>query len=72
MRTIVEIPEKMLEDLDAISNAKRQARAVTVREAVREYLERNAKVETVKAFGLWRKRMQDGVKMQRELRNEWT
>ena len=68
----MDFPADMLEHLDAISSAKRQARAVTVREAVGEYLTRNAKAETAKAFGLWRKRKQDGVKFQRGLRDEWT
>ncbi len=72
VRTIIEFPAEMLDRLDAISTAKRQPRAVTVREAVGEYLERNVKEGTANAFGLWNGRKQDGVEFQDALRNEWT
>lgn len=70
MRTIVELPEDLVQALDAIGLERRASRAALVREAVRDYLERNRR-DPREAFGLWRDRDEDGIAYQVRLRDEW-
>jgi metal-responsive CopG/Arc/MetJ family transcriptional regulator len=70
MRTLVDIPEEELEQLNVLSKARRVSRAELIRQAVAGYLERN-KVGLESSFGLWKEKAVDGVSYQERLRSEW-
>lgn len=70
MRTIVDLPEDLVQALDAMGRERGASRAALVREAVSDYLDRNRR-DPREAFGLWRDHREDGVAYQERLRNEW-
>ncbi len=70
MRTLVDLPEGELEQLNMLSRARRVSRAELIRQAVAGYLEQN-KTGLEDSFGLWKKKAVDGVKYQKQLRGEW-
>ena len=70
MRTLVDIPEKQIKELTAISQAEKVSRAEVIREAIAYYLEKK-KPQTVDAFGLWKGRQVDGLAYQERARSEW-
>ena len=70
MRTLVDLPERELEQLTALSRSKKTSRAELIRRAVAGYLAQNrAGIED--SFGLWKSRSVDGLKYQERLRDEW-
>lgn len=70
MRTLVDIPDRDLEDLNALSHLRRVSRAELIRRAVAGFLAEN-KPGLDQSFGLWKGRGVDGVKYQEHLRKEW-
>jgi metal-responsive CopG/Arc/MetJ family transcriptional regulator len=70
MRTLVDIPEPELRALDELGARRSASRAKLIREAVRDYLERNQSGDLDAAFGLWRGG-EDGLADQERLRGEW-
>ncbi len=70
MRTLVDLPEAELEQLNALSRERRVSRAELIRQAVSGYLEQN-RTGLEDSFGLWKKKGVDGVKYQERLRGEW-
>lgn len=70
MRTLVDLPERELEQLNILSKARRVSRAELIRQAVAGYLEQN-KAGLDDSFGIWKKKAEDGVKYQERLRSEW-
>ncbi|WP_158944449.1 CopG family transcriptional regulator [Granulicella sp. S190] len=70
MRTLVDIPEDELEELNALSEARKVSRAELIRQAVAGFLAQN-KAGLEDSFGLWKERGVDGVEFQNKLRNEW-
>lgn len=71
MRTLIDLDEALVRDLDDIGRAARRSRASLIREAVTEFLARNRRRDAEDAFGLWGKGKQDGLEYQRKLRAEW-
>lgn len=71
MRTLIDLDEKLVRDLDAIAAQAKRSRASLVREAVSEFLQKARKGDEKDAFGLWSKRKIDGLEYQRKLRAEW-
>jgi len=71
MRILVDIGEKQLHALDALSKRGKRSRASLIRDAVGDYLARRRTPETGDAFGLWGERKIDGVAYQEKLRGEW-
>ena len=75
MRTLVDIPENKIDDLDSFCHEKSISRAEGVRRAIDHYLqyvERPGQLEQY--FGLWSKKsnaLKGGVEYQRKLRKEW-
>jgi metal-responsive CopG/Arc/MetJ family transcriptional regulator len=51
-RTIIDIPEDQLREIDALCRLLGISRAEAVRRALRDYAQRNGHVKT-EAFGLW-------------------
>ncbi len=70
MRTLVDIPDKQIEELIRISKAAKVSRAEIIRQAVASFIEMK-KPDAVEAFGLWKKREVDGLTYQEQLRSEW-
>lgn len=71
MRTLIDIEENHIAELDQLAAKRKASRAALVREAVAEYLDRNAPKSMDAAFGLWRDREEDGLAYQERLREEW-
>lgn len=71
MRTLVDITEEDVRTLDEIDRRRRLSRSKLIRDAVREYLERNFVRVEEEAFGLWGEREVDGLDYQRRVRAEW-
>lgn len=77
MRTLVDIRDDQIAALDALAKASKKPRAVIIRAAISEYVEKNAakvanddKSWLDEAFGLWGPG-EDGLEYQRRLRAEW-
>jgi hypothetical protein len=71
MRTLVDIPTPDIAALDALGRTRGASRAKLIREAVAEYLGRQAPAPRADAFGLWSRVEEDGLAYQRRLRSEW-
>jgi metal-responsive CopG/Arc/MetJ family transcriptional regulator len=71
MRTVIEVPDQLIESLDRVSGTERCSRAALIREAIAEFLRRKSGPTAEAAFGLWKQRKIDGVRYQNELRDEW-
>ena len=71
MRTIIDIPDQLIETLDRMGTAHRKSRAALVREAIAEFLRVKSAPAAEAAFGLWKHRKKDGLKYQADLRREW-
>lgn len=70
MRTLIDIPEKQIKALTAISQAEKVSRAEVIREAIAYYLEKKIP-QSDDAFGLWKDRNIDGLAYQEQARSEW-
>ena len=71
MRTLIDLPDEMARSLDEISAHRKTSRAGVIRDAVREYVSRHKPGRLEDAFGLWGKRVGDGLAFQRRIRSEW-
>ncbi len=71
MRTIVDIPDEVIESLDRLRAERGCSRAAVIREALEDYTRVNAVEEMQSAYGMWAKRKRDGLKVQQDLRDEW-
>jgi predicted transcriptional regulator len=71
MRTIIEIPDEVIESLDRVGDSEQRSRAALIREAISEYLRRKSLPPVAAAFGIWKDRQVEGVAYQERLRNEW-
>ena len=71
MRTLVDLPEEELEELNVLSRSRKVSRAELIRQAVAGFLAQN-KAGMEDSFGLWKRRGVDGVEYQEKLRSEWS
>lgn len=71
MRTVIDVPDKLIQSLDRISGTEQRSRAALIREAITEFLRKKSVAPAEAAFGLWRQRKADGVRYQQDLRDEW-
>lgn len=71
MRTLIDIEDESIKRLDELAARRKRSRAALIRDAVSDYLERNAVRQAGEAFGLWRERKVDGLDYQEKLRSEW-
>jgi metal-responsive CopG/Arc/MetJ family transcriptional regulator len=70
MRTLVDIPEDELEELNLLSRSRKVSRAELIRQAIAGFLAEN-RTGVEESFGIWKKRGVDGVRYQESLRGEW-
>lgn len=71
MRTIVDIPDARVRELDRICKRRHVSRAAVIREAVDVLLELDTQANADRAFGIWRGHPVDALAFQRDLRAEW-
>ena len=71
MRTLVEVGDTQIRELDALSKEEKRSRAALIREAIDDYLARRRKKHEGDAFGLWGKRKMNGLVYQEKVRREW-
>jgi metal-responsive CopG/Arc/MetJ family transcriptional regulator len=69
MRILVDLPERELKQLTALSRSRKTSRAELIRQAVAGYLAQN-RAGMEDSFGLWKDRGVDGLKYQEKLRDE--
>jgi hypothetical protein len=84
MRTLIDVPERQLKELETICAALKLSRAEAVRRAVAAFIAQNRPSRDV-AFGLWKGQSmrlpgesaeggplpEDGLSYQEKLRSEW-
>lgn len=78
MRTLVDIPENLLEELTAFAKKLQISRAELIRRSLDAYVDvlkqaaSRSEEDPIEATrGLWKDRRVDGVEYQRRLREEW-
>ena len=71
MRTIIDIPDEILNALDRIREDADCSHAALIREALAEYTARRSTARMDTAFGLWKGRKESGTAYQKKLRSEW-
>jgi metal-responsive CopG/Arc/MetJ family transcriptional regulator len=71
MRTLVDVGDTQLRELDALSKEEKRSRAALIREAIDDFLATRRNKHEGEAFGLWGKRKIDGLAYQKKVRNEW-
>jgi metal-responsive CopG/Arc/MetJ family transcriptional regulator len=71
MRTIVDLPDPLVDELDRHADRENLSRAEAVRRAIAEYLARRSAPRTDAAFGIWQKKKIDALTYVDRLRDEW-
>lgn len=71
MRTVIDVPDEVIATLDQVSCRVKRSRAALIRDAISEYLRKNALPPADEAFGIWKGKPVDGMKYQESLRKEW-
>jgi metal-responsive CopG/Arc/MetJ family transcriptional regulator len=71
MRTIIDIPQKILVEIDALAKDQKISRAEAVRRAMAEYLEKRPRSRPDAAFGIWKSRKIDPLAYEDTIRKEW-
>ena len=71
MRTLVDLEESQVHELDEMSKTERRSRAALIRQAIDDYLAKRHRKRETDAFGLWGKRKVDGLAYQKKMRGEW-
>jgi metal-responsive CopG/Arc/MetJ family transcriptional regulator len=72
MRTIFEIPDDKVKELDRLCKAQKISRAELVRRAIDKYLLDTPLVRREASFGIWKKKKIDSLKFETSIRKEWT
>ncbi len=72
MRTIIDLPEQDIQDLDGLCAREHISRAEAVRRAVSGYLKMHRAECNDAAFGMWKGRQKDGLSYQHDIRDEWS
>ena len=70
-RILLDLSDEAISRLDNLKQKRNLPRAELLREAVEEYLERQAQTSIKEAFGLWGEDAPDGLEYERKLREEW-
>jgi metal-responsive CopG/Arc/MetJ family transcriptional regulator len=71
MRTIVDIPDALVAELDAHAQREQVSRAEAVRRAIAEYVAKRAVATNDLAFGAWKGKKIDALTFVDRLRDEW-
>jgi metal-responsive CopG/Arc/MetJ family transcriptional regulator len=71
MRTLVDLTDRQVAALDALSKSEERSRAALIRQAIDDYLAKRRSKQESDAFGLWGERKVDGLTYQKKVRSEW-
>ena len=71
MRTIVDLPERERDQLDALCRQRGLSRAEAIRQALRLWLQQQSPAHG-EVFGLWGDRPEGSLTLQDALRQEWS
>lgn len=75
MRTLVDLPQEQVDELDRLSKAERRSRAALIRAAIADYLKEHKRADRKAAFdaafGSWADIGIDGLEYQERMRAEW-
>ena len=72
MRTIIDISDHMLTQLDLVRE-KKCSRAAIIRQAIDAFLDRNTQTSDLnQSLGLCKNKISDGLPYQENLRKEWS
>ena len=71
MRTIIDIPQAIIEEIDEHARREDISRAEAVRRAMAEYLESRRISRRDAAFGIWKSKKVDALAYEDDLRGEW-
>lgn len=71
MRTLVDLGDSQIQELDELSKKEKRSRAALIRQAIDDYLAKRRSKQEGDAFGLWGKRKVDGLVYQERARSEW-
>lgn len=71
MRTIIDVPDDVIQSLDRVRKTEKRSRAALIREAIDGYLRQKTAPAAKDAFGLWKAHPKDGLRYQDELRGDW-
>jgi len=71
MRTLIDVGDSQIRELDELSKGEKRSRAALIREAIDDYLAKRRKKLEDDAFGLWGRRKIDGLVYQEKVRKEW-
>ena len=73
VRTLVDIPARLIDILADICRTQNISRAEAIRRSIQLYIrQQGARSSKEDAFGIWRDRDEDGLSYTRGLRSEWT
>jgi len=73
MRTIIDVPDHMLTQLDLVREKQKCSRTAIIREAIDAFLNRNTQRSDLnQSLGLWKNKVSDGLSYQENLRKEWS
>jgi metal-responsive CopG/Arc/MetJ family transcriptional regulator len=71
VRTLVDLGDTQIQELDELSKEEKRSRAALIREAIDDFLAKRRSKYEGDAFGLWGKRKVDGLVYQERVRSEW-
>ena len=71
MRTLVDVGDTQIQELDELSREEKRSRAALIREAIDDFLAKRRSKRQGDAFGLWGDHEVDGLEYQQKLRSEW-
>ncbi len=71
MRTIIDIPQEIANNVDAVAKQEKRSKASVIRSALSEYLANKNQNSAKAAFGIWKNRKVDGLEYQSKIRSEW-
>lgn len=70
MRTLVDIPDRLIDELVALSSVNKVSRAEIIRRAISAYIDLH-RSGADDAFGVWKRAPEDGLAYQKRVRLEW-
>lgn len=71
-RILISVPSDAIQRIDALKKIHKTSRTQIIRQAVEDYLDKNAISQHDDAFGLWQNNQIDGLVYQQLIREEWS
>ena len=71
MRTLIDLPDKLLHEIDDLADREEISRAEAIRRAVRDYVASHTKPRPDAAFGIWKSKRIDPLEYEDSVRDEW-